>query len=218
MEIQRIKLLNGSREFCQEFLTDVRVPDSNLLGDVDEGWTVATRWLYHERTVAGGSPFVTGGGNRPDEGSLDAGHMLALARRLGTVDHQQSRELIGESWALQLVGSALVGSTSARIRSGELGDHAAAINRLFSGVSNVRRATIAFELAGQEAVAWPEADEELAGVGVGYLIRQAACIGGGTTEMARNVISERVLGMPREARYDTNVAVRDVPKSTSARG
>ena len=48
-------------------------------------------------------------------------------------------------------------------------------------------------------------------VGPGYLVRQAGCIGGGTTEMARNVISERLLGMPRDARAD-DVAFRDVPR------
>ena len=56
VEIQKIQLLNGSREFCQEFLTDVVVDDRDRVGDVDDGWTVMTRWLHHERTVAGGSP------------------------------------------------------------------------------------------------------------------------------------------------------------------
>ena len=44
-------MLNGSREFCQEFMTDVIVPDSDRVGDVDDGWTVGTRWMFHERML-----------------------------------------------------------------------------------------------------------------------------------------------------------------------
>jgi hypothetical protein len=51
---------------------------------------------------------------------------------------------------------------------------------------------------------------------INFLMRQAGSIGGGTTEMARNVISERVLGMPRERRLDKDVPFRDVPRSPSA--
>ena len=61
-----------------------------------------------------------------------------------------------------------------------------------------RTATIALELAGGAGVVWPAGNERRAQAGIGYLVRQTACIGGGTTEMARNVISERVLLMPRE--------------------
>jgi len=59
VDIHRIEMLNGSREFCQEFLSDVRVPDADRLGEIDEGWTVGTRWMYHERAVSAGSIYVT---------------------------------------------------------------------------------------------------------------------------------------------------------------
>ena len=59
IEIHRIEMINGSREFCQEFMTDVRIPDSQRLGEVDEGWTIGTRWMYHERAVSAGSIYVT---------------------------------------------------------------------------------------------------------------------------------------------------------------
>ena len=51
-------MLNGSKEFCQEFMTDVRVPDTDRVGDVDDGWTVGTRWMFHERMLTN-SPLVT---------------------------------------------------------------------------------------------------------------------------------------------------------------
>ena len=51
VEVHRIEMLNGSREFCQEFMTDVIVPDSDRVGEVDDGWTVGTRWMFHERML-----------------------------------------------------------------------------------------------------------------------------------------------------------------------
>ncbi len=51
VEVHRIEMINGSREFCQEFMTDVIVPDTDRVGEVDEGWTVGTRWMFHERML-----------------------------------------------------------------------------------------------------------------------------------------------------------------------
>ena len=51
IEVQRIAMLNGFKDFCQEFLTDVRVPDTDRVGEVDDGWTVGTRWMFHERML-----------------------------------------------------------------------------------------------------------------------------------------------------------------------
>jgi alkylation response protein AidB-like acyl-CoA dehydrogenase len=215
VDVHRIELVNGSREFCQEFLTDVVVPDADRIGDIDAGWSVVTRWLYHERTISGGSPYVTGGGNRQHEGPHDPVAMVELARRLGTLDDSRVRDQIGEAQMLKLVSRALVESVTRKMRTGELSHHAAAMPRLFGGVSNVRRATIAVDLCGDGAVAWTGDDAECSQSALAYLVRQASCIGGGTTEMARNVISERLLGMPREHRLDTT-EFRQVPRGPGA--
>jgi alkylation response protein AidB-like acyl-CoA dehydrogenase len=215
VDIHRIELLNGSKEFCQEFLTDVVVPDHDRVGDVDAGWTVMTRWLYHERTVSGGSPYVTSAGGRADSVPNDGPALTHLARDRGLLDDPRALELVGEARALSLVGEALVRSVTAKMLSGALPQHAAAMSRLFSGTATVRRATIALELAGGDGVVWDRGDDRLAAVAASYLVRQAACIGGGTTEMARNVVSERLLGMPREHRADGG-AFRDVPRGPGA--
>ena len=86
IELHRIEMINGSREFCQEFITDLRVPDSDRVGDVDQGWTVGTRWMFHEKNaMGGGSPFVTGRGWEPGP----AGH--------GRSDGRRSRRRAGAS-------------------------------------------------------------------------------------------------------------------------
>ena len=66
---------------------------------------------------------------------------------------------------------------------------------------------------GGAGAAWTDAGDGFADIGTSFLMRQSSCIGGGTTEMAANVVSERVLGMPRERTGDRDIAFRDVPRS-----
>ena len=118
---------------------------------------------------------------------------------------------------LDLVDIALQRRISDGITSGAMSDQAAAIGRLFSGINTARVRSITFELGGIAGAAWTDDDGELAFCGSDYLMRQVSCIGGGTTEMARNVISERVLGMPRQQSRDRDIAFRDIPRSGSGR-
>lgn len=213
IEVQRIEMLNGSKEFCQEYLTDVRVPDSARLGGVDAGWSVGSRWMFHER-MSRNSPLVT----MPDGATRASGSvstLLAVARTAGRQDDPRAQELIGEAYTLQLVGDALKRRVGQGIVTRTLSDQSSATARLFGGLAETRRTTIAFELAGSAGAAWAEDDGDLAEWGIDFLMRQAVCIGGGTTEMAANVISERVLGMPREPTPDRELPFRDVPRSRS---
>jgi alkylation response protein AidB-like acyl-CoA dehydrogenase len=215
LEVHRIEMLNGSREFCQEFLTDVRVPDTMRLGEVDEGWTVAVRWMYHERTIAAGSQYVTTPAGQPAVALDPTGGppaLLPVLRERGVADDAKVRELLGESLAGRRIGDALSRYVSAQIRTRAASEQQAALTRLWYGVTPARDSTIAFELAGPAAVAWSDEERALGDIGIRFLMRQVSCIAGGTTEMAKNAISERVLGFPREPRADVDIPFRDVPR------
>jgi alkylation response protein AidB-like acyl-CoA dehydrogenase len=213
VEVHRIEMLNGSREFCQEFLTDVRVPDSDRIGDVDDGWTVGVRWMFHERMLYN-SPLITFPTGVTHH--VAAASLVTLARDAGRLEDPRARDLVGEARVLDVVGDELQLRIAAGVRSGAMSDQAAGIARLFKGVAGTRISTIAYELAGAAGAAWTDDDGAAAGRGVDFVMRQVACIGGGTTEMARNVISERVLGMPRERSLDRDIPFRDVPRGPAS--
>jgi alkylation response protein AidB-like acyl-CoA dehydrogenase len=215
VDVQRIEMLNGNREFCQEFITDVRVPDSDRVGEVDDGWTVMTRWLFHERMLYN-SPLVTvpAGAMRRGAG---AGLGLDAARATGRLDDPYTRDLLGEALALDAAGEALGRRIAAGLATGKMPDQAAAIGKLFHGKAAARQRTIAFDIAGASGAAWVPDGSPLATIGSEFLMRQTGAIGGGTTEMAANVVAERVLGMPRERTLDKDVAFRDVPRGAAHR-
>ena len=216
IEVQRIEMLNGSREFCQEYMTDLRIPDSKRVGEVDDGWTIGRRWMFHERNaMGGGSPYVSGPAPGHRGASDQEDPTVRLARETGQLDDPRVRDLIGEARALERAGVELSRRIGEGMGAGAFPDTVAAIARLMSAVVGSRTTTIRLDLAGASGAAWSD-DEPAAGLGVGYLMRQSGSIGGGTTEMARNNISERVLGMPRERTLDKDVAFREVPKGPPA--
>ncbi|HXY94118.1 MAG TPA: acyl-CoA dehydrogenase family protein [Acidimicrobiia bacterium] len=211
IELHRIEMINGSREFCQEFLTDVRVPDSDRVGEVDDGWTVGTRWMFHERaSVGGGSPYVSGPRMRISDGGR-RDQLVEVARATGRLDDSRTLDLIGEARMLGRAGAELSRRIGEGMAARVFPDTTAAIARLMSSVVGVRVNSISLELAGSGAAAAAD-DDPWRGAGMQFMMRQTACIGGGTTEMARNNIAERVLGMPREVTHDRNMPFRDVPK------
>jgi alkylation response protein AidB-like acyl-CoA dehydrogenase len=214
IEVHRIEMLNGSREFCQEFLTDVVVPDSERVGDVDDGWTVGIRWMFHERMLYT-SPYVTHPvGSNPSR--MFSGTVYAIAEEAGRMDDPSVRDMVGEARMLELVSQEMSTRVAERMTRGQLTDQAAALVRLGKAQAQTRIVTLALEVAEAAGAAWTE-DSAAAHSALNFLMRQGGSIGGGTVEMARNVVAERVLSMPRERAVDRDVAFRDVPRSRSSK-
>src|SRR5579864_4173154 len=213
VQVEQIRQVTGAAEFCQEFFDDVEIPASQVVGAVNDGWTVASRLLFHERnSVGGASPYVSGGGGAEGSSGGRLPGNRQLAEQLGVAADPEVRQLIAESYLLDVVHEQLADRIAAGMRSGVFPGTAGAILRLFNGEKFVRQTDITMEIAGVDAAASPE------GALVGrfadqYLARQGSCLGGGSTEMARNIISERVLGMPREYAADRDVPFNQVKRN-----
>jgi alkylation response protein AidB-like acyl-CoA dehydrogenase len=209
--VSQIKMVDGTKEFCEEFFDDAVIPAENVLGRVDDGWTVATRLLFHERaSVGGASPYTSG--RMPSGGQATRDELVELAKARGKGDDPLVRRLIGQAEALSIVHGQLVERVRTGLETGYFPGPAGSLIRLYAGTAAVERANIALEIAGDDAVVWDgDADGRY---GVGFIKRQQSCLGGGSTEMARNIISERVLGMPREYAADRDVAFREVRRDS----
>src|SRR3546814_16358096 len=97
---------------------------------------------------------------------------------------------------LQTVVAALGRRVGQGIMSGKMSDQSSAVARLFGGVTTARRINIGYDLAGAAGGAWSDYDGAAGGLGSDFLLPQVSSIGRRTTEIARNVLTERVLGMP----------------------
>lgn len=201
VEVQQIKMVDGTAEFCQEFFNDVPIPASDVLGEVNDGWTVASRLLYHERdAVGGGSPFISGSAVASGGGAGQRAELLKMARETGRLGDPVVRQLVAEDRVNQRVQGQLIERVSTGIRTGALPGPAGAIPRLLAANNTERNFDIAVEILGPEIGAWTH--DEPFKWGEVYLKRQGGSLGGGSNEMQRNIISERVLGMPREYAAD----------------
>jgi alkylation response protein AidB-like acyl-CoA dehydrogenase len=205
--INRIRQVNGSEEFCDEFLDDVDVGDDAVVGEPGKGWEVATRQLYHERrTMGDGSEYTTGPGiAEAHDVSID---LMALVDRTNQHASERVREMIGRALVHRAVHGQLSEHVFHAVVNGSLPPAAGSIIRLFMAASHDVETDTATAAAASAAVV--EDDAAQLHIGTRYLGRQIASIGGGTAEMARNVIGERVLNFPREYAADRGVPFNQV--------
>ncbi|MFV2173801.1 acyl-CoA dehydrogenase family protein [Actinomadura sp. LOL_016] len=209
--MNRIRMVNGVREFCEEFFDDVRVPASAVVGEVNGGWAVASRQLFHERNaMGGGSPYVSGRGQPRTVPKVTP---LEILRATGGSADPHVREMAGEYLAMRAVQRMTSDRVSRAIGTGALPPAAASMTRLLHAEGAQLSDDLALRIAGANAATGTGTDPGAGGrAAVGYLMRQSASLGGGSTEMARNVISERMLGMPREPAPDHDVPFKQVKR------
>lgn len=209
IEMRRIKQVNGSEEFCEEFIDGLEVDDDAVVGEVNDGWNVASRQLYHERrAVGGGSEFSSGIG---PEGKTDQPvDYVEFVEEIGQTGNERIREMAGRALVRRIVHEQLIDHVYDGVLDGTLPPAAGSIIRI-SHAENVQlEMDVTLAMTGEAAVV--DDGSGLFRVGSRFLSRQAASLGGGTTEIARNIIGERVLGFPREHAADRGVPFNQVKR------
>ena len=175
-----------------------------MIGQVNDGWTVASRLLFHERdAVGGGSPYVSGvGRRRTAEHGGQRSDLAELARATGQADDPLVRQLVAEARVNDRVQTTAHRAGDHRVSApGRSRPRPAPCPGSSPPPTPSVASTSDWRSPAPAAGAWVDGDP--AGLwGKLYLTRQSNSLGGGSNEMQRNIISERVLGMPREFAAD----------------
>jgi alkylation response protein AidB-like acyl-CoA dehydrogenase len=207
--LRRIKQVNGSEEFCEEFFDGLELGDDAVVGEVNDGWAVASRLLFHERrAVGGGSEFASGSGAESIQ-ELPTDY-VALAEATGQGDDPRIQDLAGRALVRRIVRDQLIEHVSRGVANGTLPPAAGTLIRLFHAEHTELAVDTTLAIAGTAGVV--DQGDGLLAIGARYLSRQTASLGGGSTEMARNVIGERILGFPREYAADRGVPFNQVKR------
>ena len=203
--VRPIREINGGTEFCEEFFDDVELTDDDVIGDVNHGWSVAQTMLVHER--GGGSLSVM-----PSQGARRlAPDLVDLARRAGRDQDPRVRQLIARAHVNDFAAAQLSRRISVRMRSSKgMEAGLASYGKLAMGTFLPVRARIGVEIGRGAALLWEEGAEDEMAPAVNYLNGRVMSIAGGTNEVQRNAIGERVLGLPREPSFDTDRPFNEV--------
>ncbi|MCU1468008.1 MAG: acyl-CoA dehydrogenase domain protein [Actinomycetia bacterium] len=196
--IKPLKQMNGGAGFNEVFFDNVRVPHENVLGDVNEGWTVAITTLMNERVAIGSGG---GGGGR---GTVQ--QVIALAQQRGVNGDARVRQQLADLYTKTRIQKFLSMRTLTAATKGKVPGPEGSIGKLLGGRIMTQLGDLTVSLAGADAVA---GNTRLAQT---MLAAPAGHIAGGSDEVMKNIIGERVLGLPGEPRPDKGVAWREVPR------
>src|SRR5437016_1554211 len=208
IDIRPIRQASGGATFNEVFFTDVRIPDSQRLGEAGHGWTVALTTLMHERLAVGGG----------QGGTIDVKELLALARNLELEDgpalrNAQVREKIAD-WYVRSTGLKYTTyRTMTALSRGQQPGPEASIAKLVVASKLQELCAFATELEGEAGVLKGEDAPAHGAFQQGWMNAPGFRIAGGTDEILRNVIAERVLGLPPDIRVDKDIPFNKLPSS-----
>jgi alkylation response protein AidB-like acyl-CoA dehydrogenase len=195
IEVRPLVQMTGTHEFNEVYFTDVRVPAANVVGTEHDGWRLAKVTLGNERVSLSGEGALWGRGPT-------AADVIDLVRAHGGTDDALLRQRVArlyiESEVLRLIRLRTI---AAKVRGLEPGPEAS-VRKALSDEHGQHVMDLAKELAGVHGMlsdAGPFGEPDATGWNYGYLYARALTIGGGTSEVQRNILGEKVLGLPRDA-------------------
>ena len=207
VEIRPIHQIDGGRHFNEVFFTDLRIPKDWLVGELNAGWKLATAMLMYERVAIGSA----GAGKI----STPTYHMLRdAAQETGTLGDPVVRDQLMQIYSMETTKSLVAQRTRDEMKAGRTPGPGGSLGKLFGSVIAWKMREIALEIAGPGSVAW-DPDEAGASERQRYVLNSfQSSIAGGTDEIQRNIIGDRVLGLPRDIAVDRGVPFKDLKVGT----
>jgi alkylation response protein AidB-like acyl-CoA dehydrogenase len=216
VEVRPLRHIGGEVDFNEVFLEGVRVPDAHRVGAVGDGWRVANATLSGERQMVAGSG--SGGVDRiGGSGTRRLVETAAKRRADGDPVDPAMRQRIVAAYGEERIRAWTNQRVRAGLKAGRPPGPESSVGKVHQGELNQRIQEIAVDLLGAGATAWVSPatayGESLPYEVAGMLRSRANTIEGGTTEVNKNIVGERVLGLPREPDPWRDAAWREVPRS-----
>ena len=211
IEIKPIKQISGEANFNEVYFTDVRIPDSQRLGDIGQGWQVALTTLMNERASIG-----AGGGGTKFNTVRKLAQEVQLDGKPAIEDSAVRAKLA--NWYVQEAGLKYTAyRTLSALSRGDIPGPENSIGKLVGAVKSQDMASFAIDLLGQQGIVRDrEHDEAYAALFQDtYMAIPGLRIAGGTDEIMANIIAERVLGLPQEPRMDKGIPFTEVPTGSN---
>lgn len=211
VEIRAINQIDGGMRFNEVFFSDVRIPADHLVGAMNEGWRLATAMLMYERVQIGSAR--SGGVTH-----AQADHLIEAARKQGKLDHAPLRDRLMQLYSAEVCQSLLAARTVAEQQAGKTPGPGGSLGKLVGAKIAATYRSLSLDVVGAGAVAWDVNDASSAGGlwAKNALTTFASSIAGGTDQIQRNIIGERVLGLPREPSVDKDLPFSDLRVGTQS--
>ena len=208
VEIRPIHQIDGGKHFNEVFFTDVRIPAENLVGEYNNGWRQATAMLMYERVAIGS--MGSGSISHPMYDLL-----LKAAQANGVDQDPVVRDEMMKIYCMEVTKSMVALRTRAEMKAGKAPGPGGSLGKLAGSVISWRFREIAQNIAGAGSQAWEPDDAHGADLAITTIGSFSSSIAGGTDEIQRNIIGDRVLGLPRDISVDTNVPFKDLKVGTA---